>query len=175
MKGNFAPVVGECVVDDLVVDGVLPRGLDGVYLRNGPNPAHEPLLGARRYHWFDGDGMVHWIRLSPGGSGNLENKASYGRKYVRTRGFEQEERQGAALYTGLRDINPIWDVLIPRLVKKSVRVAQPRLAVLGDPIQKHRQQRRQVPRRPVTRDVRVRQRVRARTGTGLTNERTVRL
>ena len=48
----------------------------------------------------------------------LENKASYGRKYVRTRGFEQEERQGAALYTGLRDINPIWDVLIPRLVKK---------------------------------------------------------
>ena len=69
LKGNFAPVVGECVVDDLVVDGVLPRGLDGVYLRNGPNPAHEPLLGARRYHWFDGDGMVHWIRLSPGGSG----------------------------------------------------------------------------------------------------------
>ena len=118
LKGNFAPVVGECVVDDLVVDGVLPRGLDGVYLRNGPNPAHEPLLGARRYHWFDGDGMVHWIRLSPGGSGTAENKASYGRKYVRTRGFEQEERQGAALYTGLRDINPIWDVLIPRLVKK---------------------------------------------------------
>ena len=119
LQGNFAPVVGECVVDDLVVDGVLPRGLDGVYLRNGPNPAHEPLLGARRYHWFDGDGMVHWIRLSPGGSGaDSENKASYGRKYVRTRGFEQEEGQGAALYTGLRDINPIWDVLIPRLVKK---------------------------------------------------------
>ena len=117
LQGNFAPVVGECVVDDLVVDGVLPRGLDGVYLRNGPNPAHEPLLGARRYHWFDGDGMVHWIRLSPGGSG-AQNKASYGRKYVRTRGFEQEERQGSALYTGLRDINPIWDVLIPRLVKK---------------------------------------------------------
>ena len=63
----------------------------------------------------------------------------------------------------------------PSARQESVRVAQPRLAVLGDPIQKHRQQRRQVPRRPVTRDVRVRQRVRARTGTGLTNERTVRL
>ena len=26
---NFAPVVGECTLNDLVVDGVLPPGLDG--------------------------------------------------------------------------------------------------------------------------------------------------
>lgn len=80
--------------------------LDGVYLRNGPNPAHEPLLGAHRYHWFDGDGMVHWVRLK-GGSGDAAaaaaneddaadgdeadadvapSRASYGRRYIRTRG-----------------------------------------------------------------------------------------
>ena len=126
LRGNFAPVVGECTLDDLVVDGVLPPGLDGVYLRNGPNPAHEPLLGARRYHWFDGDGMVHWIRLNSSGDGTSKNgSASYGRRYVRTRGFAQEEKCGAALYTGLRDINPIWSVLVPRLFAKLARPRDP--------------------------------------------------
>jgi len=140
LRGNFAPVVGECTLDDLVVDGVLPPGLDGVYLRNGPNPAHEPMLGARRYHWFDGDGMVHWIRLkkttnkssdgTTNGNGEKEHssysyKCSYGRRYVRTRGFAQEELRGAALYTGLRDINPIWSVLVPRLLAKLARPLDP--------------------------------------------------
>lgn len=126
LRGNFAPVVGECTLDDLVVDGVLPPGLDGVYLRNGPNPAHEPMLGARRYHWFDGDGMVHWIRLNSSGDGTSKNgSASYGRRYVRTRGFAQEEKCGRALYTGLRDINPIWSVLVPRLFAKLAKWRDP--------------------------------------------------
>ena len=144
--GNFAPVDGECTLSNLRVEGELPSSLDGVYLRNGPNPAHEPYLGAHRYHWFDGDGMVHWLRLQGGrrtrrsssssssssssegddeeeGEGRdaniIEaNEASYGRRYIRTRGFQQEEAAGRALYTGLRDINPIWNVLLPRLVKK---------------------------------------------------------
>ena len=29
------------------------------------------------------------------------------------------------MYTGLRDINPIWDVLLPRLVKKVVEWRDP--------------------------------------------------
>ena len=41
LRGNFAPVVGECTLNDLVVDGVLPPGLDGVYLRN---PSHTAIL-----------------------------------------------------------------------------------------------------------------------------------
>ena len=98
---------------DLRVDGTLPPSVSGVFLRNGPNPAREPLLGADRYHWFDGDGMVHWVRLDA-----TTQRASYGRKYVRTRGFEQEEAAGEAMYTGLRDINPIWRVLLPRLAQK---------------------------------------------------------
>ena len=127
LRGNFAPVVGECTLDDLVVDGVLPPGLDGVYLRNGPNPAHEPMLGARRYHWFDGDGMVHWIRLNNSSDDDTcsNGTASYGRRYVRTRGFAQEEKCGRALYTGLRDINPIWSVLVPRLIAKLARWRDP--------------------------------------------------
>lgn len=123
----------------LRVEGELPSALNGVYLRNGPNPAHEPLLGAHRYHWFDGDGMVHWVRLQGSDNDAAEDdtmgagatssasasRASYGRRYIRTNGFQQEEAAGRALYTGLRDINPIWNVLLPRLVKKVVEWQKP--------------------------------------------------
>lgn len=131
LRDNFAPVVGECTLRDLRVEGALPPAVRGVYLRNGPNPKHEPLLGARRYHWFDGDGMVHWVRLGAASSSDESDPAastaaaSYGRRYVRTRGFEQEEAAGRALYTGLRDINPIWPVLLPRLARKMVEWRAP--------------------------------------------------
>ena len=48
---------------------------------------------------------------------------SYGRRYVRTRGFEQESAANRSLFTGLRDINPIWRVLLPRLFEKVVNWA----------------------------------------------------
>ena len=138
MMGNFAPVVGECEICDLEVEGSIPASVRGVYLRNGPNPAHEPLLGAARYHWFDGDGMLHWIRLRASDENDDENDArddsetpsaktktsssktssSYGRAYVRTKNFERERKKGASLYTGLRDITPVWRVLLPRLFTK---------------------------------------------------------
>jgi carotenoid cleavage dioxygenase len=131
--GNFAPVVGECEIGDLEVEGTIPASVRGVYLRNGPNPAREPLLGAARYHWFDGDGMLHWIRL--GDDDELRRRSgrkkevsfvsfvsfrrrSYGRAYVRTKNFEREASLGESLYTGLRDITPVWRVLLPRLFTK---------------------------------------------------------
>jgi carotenoid cleavage dioxygenase len=131
LMGNFAPVVGECEIGDLEVEGTIPASVRGVYLRNGPNPAREPLLGAARYHWFDGDGMLHWIRLGDDDDDDaLEEKkevsfsfvsfaaASYGRAYVRTKNFEREASLGESLYTGLRDITPVWRVLLPRLFTK---------------------------------------------------------
>ena len=162
LSGNFAPVVGECELRDLEIVGALPPGVSGVYLRNGPNPAREPLLGADRYHWFDGDGMIHWIRLEVGEGDegeaaavdeqtaaadeidyddendeakerrasaspsphpspaprNNRQRASYGRRYVETRGFARERAANRPLYTGLRDINPVWRVLLPRLAEK---------------------------------------------------------
>jgi carotenoid cleavage dioxygenase len=53
----------ELTLTDLPVTGVIPKALDGRYLRIGPNPiAPNPAS----YHWFIGDGMVHGLRLQGG-------------------------------------------------------------------------------------------------------------
>lgn len=91
LSGNFAPVRREVDADDLTVIGEIPRDLDGVFLRNGPNPQFDP-EGA--YHWFDGDGMIHAVRLSKG-------RASYRNRWVRTRPWQLEHEAGRALWGGL--------------------------------------------------------------------------
>src|SRR5213596_370957 len=91
LEGNFAPVREEVTADNLKVIGKLPKELNGLFVRNGPNPQFEP-KGA--YHWFDGDGMLHGVRLKDG-------KASYRNRYIRTDGWTEENRAGKALYTGM--------------------------------------------------------------------------
>ncbi|CAK0785635.1 hypothetical protein CVIRNUC_008846 [Coccomyxa viridis] len=66
---------------DLTVDGTLPSALNGAYVRNGPNPQHMPVGG---HHWFDGDGMLHTVRIKKG-------KASYSNAYVQTSRYKQEK------------------------------------------------------------------------------------
>ena len=53
----FSPVDKEITAVDLDSVGDIPRDIDGVYVRNGHNPIYQPRSG--RYHWFDGDGMIH--------------------------------------------------------------------------------------------------------------------
>ncbi len=65
LSGNFAPVTEEVTAFDLEVTGVIPEGLDGRLLRNGPNP-HLPVERPESYHWFTGEGMVHGLRLRDG-------------------------------------------------------------------------------------------------------------
>jgi carotenoid cleavage dioxygenase-like enzyme len=96
LQGNFAPWRLEGTADDLEVIGEIPDDLNGTYYRNGPNPAYEP---AGRYHWFDGDGMIHAIRLQDG-------RAFYRNRYVQSDGLREERGAGKALYTGLLDISP---------------------------------------------------------------------
>jgi carotenoid cleavage dioxygenase len=64
LTGNYAPVHEEVTAFDLDVVGRLPEGLDGRYLRIGPNPIVPPDPAA--YHWFTGDGMAHGVRLRDG-------------------------------------------------------------------------------------------------------------
>ena len=96
LNGNFAPWRMEGDGADLEVDGEIPRDLAGTYYRNGPNPAYEPL---GRYHWFDGDGMIHAIHLEDG-------RASYRNRWVRSRGLEEERAAGRAVYPGIFDMQP---------------------------------------------------------------------
>ena len=91
LQGNYAPVHEEITADDLRVIGRIPDGLDGMFVRNGPNPQVPPIGD---YHWFDGDGMLHGVLLRDG-------KASYRNRWVRTRGFLAEREAGHAIWGGL--------------------------------------------------------------------------
>jgi len=101
LKGNFAPVTEQRTIDGLRVTGTLPKDLEGMFVRNGPNPQFPP---KGKYHWFDGDGMLHGVYLAGG-------KASYRNRYIETDGLKRERRAGKALWTGLAepiDINQLF-------------------------------------------------------------------
>jgi carotenoid cleavage dioxygenase-like enzyme len=63
LEGNFAPWRSEDNIDHLKIEGKIPDDLNGVLLRNGPNPQFDP---TGLYHWFEGDGMLHAIRIQDG-------------------------------------------------------------------------------------------------------------
>ena len=91
LTGAFAPVFEELVLDALPVDGEIPADLNGVYLRNGPNPRFEP---NGTYHPFDGDGMIHGAHFDRG-------RVTYRNKWVRTDALQEEQRAGASPFWGI--------------------------------------------------------------------------
>ena len=76
LTGNYAPVTEETTAVDLEVSGTLPDALEGLLLRDGPNP-YGP-VDAASHHWFRGDGMVHGLRIAGG------RAAWYRNRWVRT-------------------------------------------------------------------------------------------
>lgn len=92
LSGAFAPVIDETDAGDLTVVGELPPEMDGLYLRNGPNPRFTP-LGSYVYP-LEGDGMVHGLWVS-------ERRARYANRFVRTPMLDAEEQAGRALWGGL--------------------------------------------------------------------------
>ena len=92
--GPWRPQTTEWDADDLtVVEGELPRDLDGVYLRNTENPLHPAL---KLYHPFDGDGMIHIV-------GFRDGKTFYRNRFIRTDGFAEENAAGGPLWPGLAE------------------------------------------------------------------------
>ncbi|MFN7734370.1 MAG: carotenoid oxygenase family protein [Pirellula sp.] len=104
LQGNFAPVLEEVHAEGLPVEGEIPRGLEGMLVRNGPNPRFSPL---GKYHWFDGDGMLHGVHIADG-------KASYQNRFIETEGYRKELKAGKALHTGLLEMPDLKLVLAGR-------------------------------------------------------------
>lgn len=88
----FAPVLDEETHTDLPVTGEIPQDLNGVYLRNGPNPRHEP---KGDYHPFDGDGMLHSAHFDQG-------RLVIRNRWVRTEAWQREHEAGRSKYWGIR-------------------------------------------------------------------------
>ncbi|KAL9650462.1 hypothetical protein ABK040_004686 [Willaertia magna] len=87
-RDNFAPVHDELTVNHLTcIHGEIPKDINGMYIRNGPNPQFSPLF---KLHWFEGDGHLHAIKFDNG-------KASYLNRYVQTPKFKQEKEEGRSL------------------------------------------------------------------------------
>ncbi|MDO8953627.1 MAG: carotenoid oxygenase family protein [Gammaproteobacteria bacterium] len=101
LMASYAPVHDELDVQNLKVIGEIPADLNGVYMRNGPNPQFEPISYT---YPFDGDGMIHAITIK-------EGKADYRNRYVETNALLKERKAGKALYSGvlnLRPMDPKW-------------------------------------------------------------------
>ncbi|KAK6145705.1 hypothetical protein DH2020_022525 [Rehmannia glutinosa] len=84
LSGNLAPVDELPPTACEVVEGSLPSFLDGVYLLNGPNPQFKP---RGPYHLFDGDGMIHIIKINGG-------EATFCSRYVKTYKYMLERDVG---------------------------------------------------------------------------------
>ncbi|KAL5765365.1 hypothetical protein ACOSP7_015982 [Xanthoceras sorbifolium] len=89
--GNFSPVNELSPTECPVVNGEVPFSLNGVYIRNGPNPQHMP---RSPLHLFEGDGMVHSIQLSKG-------RAVYACRYVKTYKFKLEGEAGFPIFPNM--------------------------------------------------------------------------
>ncbi|XP_017973094.1 PREDICTED: probable carotenoid cleavage dioxygenase 4, chloroplastic [Theobroma cacao] len=85
LSHNFAPVDELPPTECEVIQGSLPPCLDGAYIRNGPNPQYLP---RGPYHLFDGDGMLHSIRISKG-------QATLCSRYVKTYKYSIENEMGS--------------------------------------------------------------------------------
>ncbi|MGF1494189.1 MAG: carotenoid oxygenase family protein [Microcoleaceae cyanobacterium] len=74
------------------IEGEIPLELEGTLFRNGPglfDIGGEPIQ-----HPFDGDGMISAVKFSQG-------KAHYRNRYVRTKGYVEEQAAGKILYRGV--------------------------------------------------------------------------
>lgn len=87
LTDNFSPVDELNPTECEVVFGSIPHCLNGVYLRNGPNPQFIP-NGPQ--HYLDGDGMVHSVRISNG-------RVTFCSRYIKTNKYLFENKVGSCI------------------------------------------------------------------------------
>jgi len=97
LQGNFAPLRMESDLNDLIIEGEIPKDLFGSYYRNGPDPQFPPMGG--EYHWFAGDGMIHAFHFENG-------KISYKNRWAKTSKWKQERLAGRSLINFMNPMEP---------------------------------------------------------------------
>ncbi|KAF4360968.1 hypothetical protein F8388_016777 [Cannabis sativa] len=102
LSGNFTSVPETPPIKDLPVMGYLPECLNGEFVRVGSNSKFAPVAG---YHWFDGDGMVHGVRIKDG-------KATYVSRYVKTSRLKQEEYFGGSKFLKVGDLKGLFGLFM---------------------------------------------------------------
>ena len=73
-SGATAPVVGGIELIDLPVTCAIPRDLNGVLVRNGPNPLCGRFKGNDVLDWWLEDAMLHGISLQHGRAWSYRNR-----------------------------------------------------------------------------------------------------
>jgi carotenoid cleavage dioxygenase len=99
LEGPFAPVAFETTETNLRVTGSIPRELNGLYARIGPNPME--VANPAIHHWFLGDGMVHGVRLRDG------QAQWYRSRWIGTDGVNQRLGRPAAGGLRHRDLSTV--------------------------------------------------------------------
>ena len=95
LHGVRQPLSGEA--DPVTItpsEGACPSSLKGRSARYSTNPQLEPI---ERYHWFDGDGVVHGIHIADG----VARYSTY--HYIQTPSFHAERAAGEAMWTRISE------------------------------------------------------------------------
>lgn len=101
--GATAPVADEIDLVDLPVTGTVPRDLNGVLVRNGPNPLRGHFEGTDVLSWWPEDAMLHGISFQEG------RVTGYRNRWARTQRWARVHAPDIAL--SLLDTNPNVNVL----------------------------------------------------------------
>lgn len=88
LEGNYAPIFKEEEFNNITsITGEIPKELNGILYRNGPNPQ----FPNDNNHWFDSDGMLHMFSICDG-------KMNYCNRWVYTERFKIERQAGKTLF-----------------------------------------------------------------------------
>jgi carotenoid cleavage dioxygenase-like enzyme len=116
VQGGFKPVSREFQETKVRIHGRLPTDMLGFYLKNGPNAQFPPKRG-QPYHWFDGDGMVHSLRLN-----GAKNEAIFVNRWVRTERFNRDKDRGDTVFSfGEMQSGNMMAMLDPRGVNEKTQ------------------------------------------------------
>jgi len=95
-EGNMLPIKASGTHTDLkVTAGSIPSELNGMFIRNGTNQKHQP---NGRMHMYDGDALIHCVRIQDG------KVSAYSNTYLETPRYNSNEVAGAERYATFGDL-----------------------------------------------------------------------